>query len=98
MSSSALLVHNLQVPLTLACDASAYGVGAVLSHCLSDGSERPISYASCSLSEAERNYFQLEKESLTLVFEVKHFHAYMFGHSFELVTDHQLLLAILNEK
>lgn len=31
---------------TLPCDASAYGVGAVLSHCWSGSSECPISYAS----------------------------------------------------
>ena len=99
LSLSSLLVHfDPQVPLTLACDASAYGVGAVLSHRWPDGSERPIAYASRSLSDAERNYSQLEKEGLALVYGVKHFHAYLFGHSFELVTDHQPLLALLNEK
>ena len=99
LSSSSLLVHfDPKVSLSLACDASAYGVGAVLSHRWPDGSERPIAYASRSLSDAERNYSQLEKEGLALVFGVKHFHAYLFGHSFELVTDHQPLLALLNER
>ena len=99
LSSSSLLVHfDPQVPLTLTCDASAYGVGAVLSHCWPDSLERPIAYASRSLSDAERNYSQLEKEGLTLVYEVKHFHVYLFGYSFQLGTDHHPLLALLNER
>ena len=77
-----------QVPFTLACDASAYEVGVVLSHRWPDGWECPIAYASRSLSDAERNYSPLEKEGLALVYGVKHFHAYLFGHSFQSVTDH----------
>ena len=93
-----LLVHfDPKLDIVLACDASSYGVGAVLAHRMPDGSERPVGYASRTLSPAERNYFQLEREGLACVFGIKHFHAYLFGHSFELVTDHKPLLALLNQ-
>ena len=98
LTSSQLLVHfDEKLPLTLACDASAYGVGAVLAHKLQDGSEKPIAYASRTLTKAERNYSQLEKQGLACVFGVKRFHSYLLGHPFQLVTDHKPLLALLGE-
>ena len=54
--SADILAHfdpNLQI--TLACDASPYGVSAVISQIQTDGSERPISFASRTLSEAEKS-------------------------------------------
>ena len=55
----------------IACDASSYGVGAVISQIEENVQERPVAFASRSLSRAERNYAQIEREALALVFRVK---------------------------
>lgn len=97
LTSSQLLVHfNPKLPLLLACDASAYGIGAVLAHLMPDGSEQPIGYASRTLNSAERNYSQLEKEGLSCIFGIKRFYSYLFGYSFTLITDHKPLLGLLD--
>lgn len=78
LASPRLLVHfNPDLPIVLECDASQYGIGAVLSHRFPNGVERPIAYASRSLSPAEKNYSQIEKEGLAIVFGVTKFYMYL---------------------
>lgn len=68
-------------------DASPYGLGAVLIQTDSENEHRIISYASKSLTDTERRYCQTEKEALALVWSVERFKMYLFGQSFDLITD-----------
>ena len=70
-------------------DASSTGLGAAL---LQEG--RPIAFASKSLSDTERNYANIEREMLAVVFGCDRFHTYIYGKPFVVESDHKPLQMI----
>ncbi|XP_050059397.1 uncharacterized protein K02A2.6-like [Aphis gossypii] len=98
LSKTILTHYDTTLELVLACDASPKGIGAVLSHKFPNKVEKPIAFASRTLSKSEQGYSQLDKEALALVYGVKYFHQYLYGRSFILKTDHKPLISIFGEK
>ena len=96
-SSSVIVPYDPSLPIKIDTDASSVGLGAVLSHIMEDGSERPIEMASRTLTTAERNYSPIEREALGLIWGLKKFHKYIYARKFTLVTDHKPLIFILKE-
>ena len=77
-------------------DASESGLGAVLTQVKEDGKERPIAYASRTLSKSERNYDAHKLEFLALKWSVTNrFHEYLYGGTFDVYTDNNPLTYIL---
>ena len=98
LTSNQILAHyDPEQPVVLECDASPYGLGAVLSHQYPDDQTRPIAFASRSLTVAEKKYSQLDKEGLAIIFGIKRFHQYLAGRTFTIHTDHRPLQHILAE-
>lgn len=97
MDSKTLGYFNDGDRTQLVADASPVGLGAVLIQ-VNDQGPRVIAYASKSLSEVEKRYAQIEKEALALVWAVERFHFYLYGRTFELITDHKPLETIFGAR
>ena len=74
ISEQTILQHySLHNKLILQTDASPIGIGAVLLQPAEDGKLLPVSHASRILQPAERNYSQLDREALAVIFGVTKF-------------------------
>jgi len=59
--------------------------------------EKPVYYASRSLTSVEKNYAPIEKEALGIAFSVKKFHQYIYGRKVTVISDHKPLEIIFKK-
>ena len=78
--------------VTLQCDASDKGLGAVIMQ-----NDQPIAHASHALTYAKTSYAQIEKELLAVVYSSEKFHTYMYGRSVAVQSDHKPLEMIFKK-
>lgn len=91
-----LAFPNFSQDFHLETDASGLGLGAVLSQEQDDGAMKPLAYASRTLQQHEKHYGATEMEALGVVWAIRHFRQYLYGHRCHVHTDHEALKSLLN--
>lgn len=89
-SDAVLGGYDHRLPTYLHTDACGIGLGAMLVQ-TDQGRERVIGYFSCKFNEQQRRYHTTEQECLAVVDSIQHFHIYLYGIRFIVITDHSAL-------
>ena len=91
--ATSLAYFDVNKHTTIQVDASQKGLGAAL---IQDN--RPIAFASKSLTETEQRYANIERELLAVVFGCERFHTFIFGgKTFTVESDHKPLEQIFTK-
>ena len=94
-----LSIFDPKAHLILMSDASQQGLGAVLLQRLSPGCQPEIiSFASRSLSVAERKFVPIELEALAIIWACERFRLYTLGCQFEILTDNKPLESLFKPR
>jgi hypothetical protein len=81
LMSNIVLAHpDFTKPFYIHVDASAAGIGAILTQIDEKGQHRVIEYASVKLTDVESRYSNAIREGLGIVWSLNHFKYYVYGH------------------
>ena len=86
LQKTTLAYYDRTQPLTMQTDASEYGLGAALLQ-----NNRPIAFASKTLTDIETRYANIEFKCLSIVFGLEKFHTYVYGRHITVFNDHKPL-------
>jgi len=89
--------YDINLPTELVVDASPIGLGAILTQRTPEGHVNTVAYASRKLTPTEQKYSQTEREALGAVWGSEHFHLYLYGVEYLIVTDHKPLVGIFSK-
>ena len=87
-----LAFYNSEEDVEVHADASSSGLGAAILQ-----NDRPVAYASRSLTPTEKYYAQIEKELLSVVFALERFNQYVYGKHITVFTDHKPLIPLMKK-
>lgn len=80
----------------LVVDASPFGLAALLAQRDTKGKQHIVALASRSLTNVEQRYSQTEREALAVTWSILHFHLYLYGNNFRVISDHKPLIPLFN--
>jgi hypothetical protein len=87
-ASTNLKFFDASKPTVLEVDSSMKGLGAAI---IQD--RYPVAYASKSLDDTQREYPNIDREMLAVIFGITRFHTYLFGRPFKVVTESPTTIA-----
>lgn len=91
-----LKYYDPKKEILISSDSSQNGIGCVLLQ-KEESDWHPVAYASRTMTQAERSYAQIEKETLCIVYAHERFHQYLYGRSYHVETDHKPLVSIFSK-
>ena len=97
-SEQVLALYDPEKETMVSSDTSSFGLGAVLMQKQPSREIRPVAYASRSMTETERRYGQMEKETLAITWALEHWAEFLIGMRYKVETDHKPLISMFSTK
>lgn len=95
VASPILVTPDFTQRFFIHCDASQYGIGAVLCQGIN---ENPIAYTSRKFRGPETRYSSPEKECLAVFYAIHKFRPYVEGYEFTIITDCSCLVQLFRQE